>query len=79
MSPKRKTLFVIFAGPQQHGGPGTCYIAQDGTITGIRSRAAKFYSFAEAERFAKARNITLSAITYIGQEGFTDFEIQMGS
>ncbi len=79
MPRKRKTMFVIFVGPQQHGRPGTRYIAEDGTVTEIRSRAAKFYSFADAQEFAKQMNITLTAITYIGQDDFTDFEIQMGS
>ncbi len=79
MSPKRTTVFVIFSGPQQHGRPGTRYIAKDGTITDVRSRAAKFYSFADAQEFAKERTITLTATTYIGQEDFTEFEIQMGS
>ncbi|MDA2916290.1 hypothetical protein MYX64_05540 [Nitrospinae bacterium AH_259_B05_G02_I21] len=72
-------MFVIFAGPQQHGGRGTRYYANDGAITDNKSRAKKFDSFAEAEEFAKAKNIKLTATTYIGKEDFTDFEIQMGS
>jgi hypothetical protein len=79
VSPKRKkkqTLFVIFAGPQQFGRPGTQYIAKDGSRTGIKARAAKFYSHQEAVNFAKNGKIELTAITYIGQEDFTDFEIQ---
>lgn len=79
MPRKRKTMFVIFAGPQQHGRPGTRYIAEDGTVTEIRPHAAKFYSFADAQEFAKQSNITLTATTYIGQEDFTDFEVQMRS
>ncbi len=79
MSSKRKTMFVIFAGPQQHGRPGTRYIAYDGTRAHIKSHAAKFYSFADAQEFAREKNIELTAVTYIGQEDFTDFEIQMGS
>ena len=69
-------MFVIFAGPQQHGRPGTQYIAEDGRRTGIKARAAKFYSFTEAKEFAKQKNIELTALIYIGQEDFTDFEIQ---
>jgi hypothetical protein len=78
MSPRRKkhTLFVMFAGPQQFGRPGTRYIAKDGKQTGIKARAAKFYSFTEAKEFAKEKNIELTALIYIGQEDFTDFEIQ---
>jgi hypothetical protein len=40
MSRKRNTMFVIFAGPQQHGRPGTRYIAKDGTKTERISQAA---------------------------------------
>jgi hypothetical protein len=71
-------MFVIFAGPQQHGSPGTRYIATNGETTDIKSRAAKFHSFAAAQDFAKERSITLTDIKYIGQEDFTDFEIQVG-
>jgi hypothetical protein len=73
---KKHTAYVIFAGPQQFGGPGTQYIAEDGSRTGIKARAAKFYSHYDAVEFAKQKNIELTAITYIGQEDFTDFEMQ---
>jgi hypothetical protein len=78
MSPKRKkhTTYVIFAGPQQFGRPGTRYVAKDGTETDIKSRAAKFYSHYDAVEFAKQKNIELTAITYIGREDFTDFKMQ---
>lgn len=79
MSSKLKTMFVIFAGPQQLESPGTHYIADDGTITDKKHRAAKFDSFAEAEEFAREKNVRLTEITYIEQEYFTDFEIDMGS
>jgi hypothetical protein len=69
-------MFVIFSGPQQFGRPGTHYIAKDGTRTEIRSHAAKFYSFTAAQEFAKRKNIELTDIRYIGQEDFTNFEIQ---
>jgi hypothetical protein len=76
---RRQTLFVIFSGPQQHGGPGTRYIANDGTTTDLRSYAAKFYTWEEAKKFAEGKSITLdAAMTYIGQEDFTEFEIAMG-
>jgi hypothetical protein len=63
MSPKRKTtMFVIFAGPQQHGRPGALHIAKDGkTKTKMRSHAAELYSFAEAQEFAKKMNIQMTA------------------
>ncbi len=72
MSPQRTTLFVIFTSPQQHGLPGTRYIAKDGTKTEIISQAAKFYSFADAQEFAKQMNIELTALTYIGHDDFID-------
>ena len=75
MSRKRKTVFVIFGGPQQHGSPGTRYVAKDGTVTDSKVHAAKFYSFADAEEFAREKQVTLTATRYIGQEEFTDFEI----
>ena len=74
--PRKHTMYVIFAGPQQFGRPGTSYFAEDGKRTEIRSQAAKFYTLTEAQEFAKRMNIELTAITYIGQEDFTDFEIQ---
>jgi len=80
MSSKRKkkkhTLFVIFYWPAQFGRPGTRYIAKDGGQTDLRLNAAKFWTQTEAKEFAKQKNIELTEITYIGQEDFTDFEIQ---
>ena len=76
MSNTRQTRFVIFAGSQQYVAPGTCYIAQDGTTTMIRPKAARFYSFAEAKEFAKEKHIMFNALTYIGLEDFTDVEMQ---
>lgn len=73
---KRTTLFVIFAAPQMRSGPGTLYIARDGTTTEHRSHAANFHTATEATRFAKEKGITLDAFTYIGQDDFTDFELQ---
>ena len=72
MSPQRTTMFVILTNPQQYGRPGTRYIAKDGTKTEIISQAAKFYSFADAQEFAKQMNIELTALTYIGQDVFID-------
>lgn len=72
---KKQTLFVIFSGPQQHAAPGTRYIAQDGSTTTIRSKAARFYSWDEAKDFADRMGIALTALKYIGQEDFTDFDL----
>lgn len=78
MSSNQKTMFVIFAGPQQHGRPGTRYIATNGDETDLKSHAAKFPTFPSAQDFAKESGITLTDIKYIGQEDFADFEIQIG-
>ncbi len=40
--------------------------------TEIISQAAKFYSFADAQEFAKQMNIERTALTYIGQDVFID-------
>ncbi len=42
----------------------------------MRSKAAKFDSFAEAKEFAKENHIKFNANTYIGLEDFTDVEMQ---
>lgn len=76
MANTRQTRFVIFASSQQYVAPGTCYVAQDGTTTMIRSKAARFYSFAEAKEFAKEKHIMFNALTYVGLEDFTDEEMQ---
>lgn len=68
MAKKKETLFVITAGPH-----GACYIAQDSSITMMRSNAAKFNSFADAKEFAEKNHIELNAHIYIGLEDFTDF------
>jgi hypothetical protein len=69
-------MYVIFARPQQHGRCATLYIANDGCQTHLKSHAAKFYSFSDAQEFAKKKKIELTALTYIGQKDFTEFEIQ---
>lgn len=79
MSPKRKrrTMWVIFAQPHQFGGANNSFIARDGTKTGLRKQAAKFYTAEAAEEFAKEKNITLDgAMKYIGQMDFSDFDLQ---
>jgi len=72
---KRQNLFVIFAFPEQHNRPGTRYYAQDATITDIRTKAAKFYSFEDAKEFAEQNNLELTATRYIGQESFSESEL----
>jgi hypothetical protein len=75
MYPKRTTMYVIFTSSSQHGRVGTRYIANDGTKTEIISQAAKFYSFACAQKFAKQMNIELTALTYIGQDDLEDYDL----
>jgi len=76
MAKMQQTLFVIFAGPQQQVAPGAYYIARDGYPTVMRSKAARFSSFADAKEFAKESRIALNGHTYIGLEDFTDLELK---
>lgn len=72
---KRHDLFVIFAGPQQYGRPGTRYYTQGAIVTQFKAMAAKFYSFEEAKEFAERNNIERTAMTYIGLDGFSASEL----
>ena len=76
MAKMQQTLFVIFAGPQQQVAPGAYYIARDGYPTVMRSKAARFSSFADAKEFAEENRIALNDHTYINQEDFTDGELK---
>ena len=67
--------YVIFAGPPPYVALVSCYIAKDGSPTVMRSKAARFNSFAQAKTFADATLIVLNAHTYIGREDFTDLEM----
>ena len=76
MTQMKTTLYVIFDGPQQHGGPGTRYVAKDGTTTEHKSRAATFGTATEAKAFAKEKGLSLDgASQYLGREDFTDGEL----
>jgi hypothetical protein len=66
----KQTLFVIFASPKKHVVLGTCYIAPDASTTMLSSKAARFFSLAEARAFADANHIALNGHTYIGVEDF---------
>jgi hypothetical protein len=73
---KKNERYVIFSGPKQHSGPGTKYIARDGSVTISRLDAARFYGSNEAAEFAKEHGIELDgAMRYIGTEEFTDYEL----
>jgi hypothetical protein len=73
-----RTRWVIFVGPQQPGGLGNRYIAQDGSITDIKSRAARFHAYVEVKEFADEQRVELTPRTYIDQEAFTESELQSG-
>jgi len=63
--------YVIFAGPEQPGGPSR-YIAEDGkAVTNNLRQAANFLTHGEAAEFAKQKNITLNDVRYIGLVDFT--------
>jgi hypothetical protein len=63
--------YVIFAGPEQHGGASR-YIAEDGrAVTDNLRQAANFLTHGEAAEFAKQKNITLNDVRYIGLADFT--------
>jgi hypothetical protein len=76
MAKKKQTRFVIFTGPQQQVASGTCYIAHDASPTMMRSKAARFYTFADAKEFAEKNHIAFNGFTYIGLEDFTDLDMQ---
>jgi len=73
---RKQTLFVLFARPQQHDRAGTRYITDDGSTTTITSQAARFWTFWDAKAFAEVNHIALNALTYIGREDFTDFDMR---
>ena len=79
MSPKRKTkktgMFVIFVEPAQYGNGRNSYIALDGKMTKLKVNAAKFYSHAEAQQFAKDKKFEVGAVPYVGREDFKDSEV----
>lgn len=74
MPQEKQKRFVIFAGSQQHARWGTRYISRDGTPTDLRSQAVWFYSAVAAQGFARLFSILDSA--YVGQEEFTETELQ---
>jgi hypothetical protein len=74
----KQTLFVIFSCTPQHERLRTHYIIE-GTgkkTTTIRAKAAKFSTFEETQLFATRHHITLDAHTYIGQEGFSAYDLK---
>ena len=76
MEKTKESLYVLFTVPQQRVASGACYIALDGYPTKMRSKGARFHSYADAKAFAKENRIALSGLTYIGFEDFTDVELK---
>ena len=76
MAKTKESLFVLFTVPQPQVASGACYIALDGFPTILRSKGARFHSFADAKAFAKENRIALNGLTYIGLEDFTDLDMQ---
>ena len=76
MTKTKESLFVLFAVTPQHVPLGACYIARDGYPTIMRSKRARFHSFADAKAFAKENRIALNGLTYIGLEDFTDLDLK---
>ena len=76
MAKTKESQFVLFTAPHQQVASGVCYIALDGFPTIMRSKRARFHSFAEAKAFAKENCIALNGLTYIGLEDFTDLELK---
>lgn len=71
------TRWVILARPEQRGGPGNVFIARDGSKTGSRSDAAKFFSADTAREWAEEKGITLDgARTYVEQMEFTEWDLR---
>ena len=76
MAKTKESLFVLFTVPLQQAASGACYIALDGYPTVLRSKGARFHSFADAKAFDKENRIALNGLTYIGLEDFTDSDLK---
>ena len=76
MAKTKQSRYVIFAGAQKRAESWSCYIALDGYSTILKSKAARFHSFADAQAFADVSSIALNDHTYINQEVFTDGELK---
>ena len=66
MARKRKpTKYVILARPVQQPGPGRAdwFFDRNGIVTEWRDKAAEFETYADAEEFAKTKNLALNGVT----------------
>lgn len=68
MAKTKQSRYVIFAGPQKQGASAACDIALDGYATFLRSKAARFFSVADAKEFAEVSRVAFNGHTYIGPE-----------
>src|SRR5262245_828482 len=73
---QKNQRYVIYRGPQHNGGPGAHYFSEGGISTEDRSKAAKFFTVAEAIDFARRYEMVNDTFQYIGIEDFTDFDLQ---
>lgn len=78
MPPPKKSLWVVYDGPQQFGATKQKYVATDGTVTTVKTKAARFETPAEAQAFVQAKKMVLSEMRYIATEDFTESELQQG-
>jgi hypothetical protein len=77
MADERQMMFVIGFGTSS-GGAAPPYLAPDGTRTDTKARAAKFHSFETARQFAAHCQISLLAEGSIGEEMFSEAELESG-
>jgi len=61
----------ILAGLRPRADPGTRWIARDGAVTTIRSKAVRFVTFEDAQDFANAYDITRNEVTRFVIENLT--------
>jgi hypothetical protein len=72
----QQAFYVIRASRHPKAGPR--WFTRAGTVTTIRSKAARFVTVEEAHAFAEARAITLNGVTRaIDLEEFTTFELSV--
>ena len=70
-----ETRYVIFSGPQQIRGPGTHYIASNGSVTKNQHEAVKFFADSAAREWAQKQGIEITDMVYIGQEDFNKTDL----
>jgi hypothetical protein len=61
----------ILAGLRPRADPGTRWLARDGAVTTIRSKAVRFVTFEDTQDFANAHDITRNGVTRFVIENLT--------